>query len=212
MNFLDFMMNTYEEDVHEPIVDAEDMPGTDRRRGRPRKERIPFLPQANKPSKCRVQRNSGHEMLPRFIGRWFPRNNNAGGDNELHGACILLLFQPWRNLTELKKQDQTFAQSLTHFLATATEKQVDIIENIQYYHDCWDVAQKRRDAFCQGKFFKLFDYERQSIQIMDNTESEEIEEIEECPEPPQPMTAIDPMTEIIDEHRIEEARLKQRNE
>jgi len=85
----------------------------------------------------------------------------------------------------------------------ATEEQVDMIENIQYY--CWDVAQKRRDAFRQGRTFKLFDYERQSVQIMDEDEPEEIEEPLELL---QPARASDSAMEIVDERGIEEARLK----
>ena len=201
MNFYEFMLNTYEETCKDNS-EAQDIHAAPLNSGRPRNARIPYLPQAEKANKCRVVRKEGHEMLLRFIGRWFPQNNDPSGDNELNAACILLLFKHWRNLTELQIEHQSFAHSLADFLTTATEKQADMIENIQYYHDCWDVAQKRRDAFRQGETFKLFDYERQSMQTME----------EDLPEDPTDIS-VDLRTEMakemVDENDIEKARLKQ---
>ncbi len=47
-------------------------------------------------------------------------------------------------------------------METASEKEKDLVENIQYYHDCWDIAQKRRDALQQGNTFRIFNYEQET--------------------------------------------------
>ena len=197
MNFYKFIMDTYEEtvenkDPHIPLSSA----------GRPRNARIPYLAEANKANKCRVRRAPGHEMLPRFLGCWYPRNNDPTGNNKLYGASILLLLKSWRNLTDLKKEGESFEQSLAGFLRSASQVQKDMIENIQYYHDCWDVAQKRRDAIRRGERFNLFDYERQTTNSM---EEDMPDDVTDTPEIPQERL------EEVNEHKIEEARLKQHN-
>ncbi len=204
INFYEFMLNTYEEACKDDSV-AEMIDSVPRKSGRPKNVRISYLPQAEKTNKCRIVRKEGHEMVLRFIGRWFPRNNDPNGDNELHAACILLLFKPWRELTELKAERQSFSQSFAEFLTTATKIQTDMIENIQYYHDCWDVAQKRRDAFRQGKAFKLFDYEKQTMQTTEEDSSEDPTDGFQDPQ-------IDMTTEMVDEIDIENARHNQRSD
>ena len=89
---------------------------------------------------------------------------------------------------------------------TATDEQKDFVENIQYYHDCWDVAQKRRDAFRQGKTFRIFDYEQESL-LSEEGEAESgmvTEEINHA-------ATQEHNDRPIDEHAIERARLKQRD-
>jgi len=204
LNLYEFIVNTYEDILQDDYMDI-DTTQNHRRRGRPRNRRIAYLPEAEKPNKCRVERTAGHEILPRFVGQWFPRNNksDANANNDLHYASILLLLKPWRSLTDLKAKDESFEQTMTSFLATATQEKKDMIENIQYYHDCWDVAQKRRDALRQGQDYRIFDYEREHIEIIgeENTEDEE--------------TCVNegnrqhPGSENVDEQMIEDERLKQ---
>ena len=200
------MINTYEvvardEDSARGADISEEV-----KRGRPKSTRIPYLAEAEKPHKRRVERVSEHETIIRFIGQWFPRNNSPTGHNELHAACILLFLKTWRQLSDLKEKNETFTQCLTRFLDTATDEQKDFVENIQYYHDCWDVAQKRRDAFRQGKTFRIFDYEQESL-LSEEGEAESgmiTEEINHG-------ATQEHNDRPIDEHAIERARLKQRD-
>ena len=60
-NFLDFIINTYEDkSLPEPQVD------TSRKVGWPQNRRIPYLPAAGKPKRCRVHQESGNFLLPLF--------------------------------------------------------------------------------------------------------------------------------------------------
>lgn len=145
-----------------------------------------------------------HETIIRFIGQWFPHNNSPTGHNKLHAACILLFLKTWRQLSYLKEKHETFTQSLAIFLDTASDFQKDFAENIQYYHDCWDVTQKRRDAFRQGKTFRIFNYEQESL-LSEEGEAEHAMVTEET----EHKATQEHNDRPIDEHVIERARLKQ---
>ena len=141
-NFFSFMLDTYETfNIYkkENSVDNEERVAPTR--GRPPHERIPYLEGARKGKSMRVRRAKGHETLPRFVGRWFPRNND-GKTQELYFASMLLLLSPWRSLQDLKDPMETFAESFERFTSTITHnsKIPQILENIQYYHDCYDAA------------------------------------------------------------------------
>lgn len=51
-----------------------------------------------------------------------------------------MLLKPWRSLKDLKDDMETFASAFDQFLATATESQKIVMENIQCYYDCADKA------------------------------------------------------------------------
>ncbi|KAF8240308.1 hypothetical protein L208DRAFT_1233989, partial [Tricholoma matsutake] len=84
-------------------------------------------------------RSEGHEMLPNFIGRWFPRKDR-GEDHELYAACMLLLLQPWTSLLQLKGAIESFGQAFVHFYCAASPESIFRIDNIQYYYQCSDHA------------------------------------------------------------------------
>jgi hypothetical protein len=87
----------------------------------------------------------------------------------------------------------------------ATEGQKTMIENIQYFHDCWDVAQQRRDALRAGKPFKLFDYEMECMPRMDDEELMFVDNTEDTETPQIPI-------QKVSEQKIESARLEQRSD
>ena len=158
LNLYEFLVNTYEIRL---MDDQEESREDERsRHGRPRKERVRYLPGHGCLKKARIERSPGHETVLRFVGRWIPRNNDPSGNNELYSAVILFLLKPWRALPDLGNGYPTFQQALSDFLSSTTSAQKTLIENIQYYHDCWDNAQKRRDALRKGHVSRLFDYER----------------------------------------------------
>lgn len=201
----DFILNTYEIPLHDNDPTPENNTEVySRTRGRQKSLRIPYLPEAGKPMKCRVKRIFEHETILRFIGQWIPHQKFE----EIHGASILLLLKPWRHLHDLKSDHESFAQTLTTFLDAASQDKKELIENMQYYHTCWDVAQERRDALCQGKSFKLFDYERDSPPttegMVDNDNTSEGEEEMDAHE-------LIPSRDFVDEESIERARLRQRD-
>ena len=84
------------------------------------------------------------------MGGWFPRNDRPR-EREFYCASILALLKPWTDLSELKTDTESFAQVFEGFLSAAPKELQDIIENIQYYHECYDRAKKRQEAGSMGQ-------------------------------------------------------------
>lgn len=139
MSLLSFVLDTYD-------AKAEEDDGTrgNYRTGRPPNRRVHYRQGFLKKGRCRVFRTPGHETLPHFMGGWFPRNDNPR-ERELYCASILALLKPWSDLSGLKTDIETFEQAFELFIEVAPKKTLDIIENIQYYYECYDGAKRRRE-------------------------------------------------------------------
>jgi len=145
MDFLSFMLDTYDS-YYNSELDNNIKNGNTVGKGRPRHDRIPYLEGVGKNRSIRIRRTAGHETLPRFVGRWFPRNDEPVS-RELYCASMLLLLSPWRNLRDLKGPMETFSDSFGRFSThnSNNSKIQRILDNIQYYHDCKDAARKKPD-------------------------------------------------------------------
>jgi hypothetical protein len=153
MSLFSFMLDTYDAKA-EPVDDVTDDPrgdidGRQSTRGRPPNRRIPYRQGFTRTGRCRVMRTAGHETLPHFMGGWFPRNDRLG-ERELYCASILALLKPWTNLSELKTDAEAFEEAFETFVAASPKGTQDIIENIQYYYECYDGAKKRQEARASG--------------------------------------------------------------
>ncbi|KIL64897.1 hypothetical protein M378DRAFT_162770, partial [Amanita muscaria Koide BX008] len=116
----DFVANTYQGESESEATSKG--PHTENKRGRPPNPHIPSQEKGSKPTRRRVIRTPGHEHLIRFVGRWFPRNDEAT-ERELYCATILMVFQPWRNLSDLKTGAPNFDVAFATFLhATSGQK------------------------------------------------------------------------------------------
>ena len=148
MNFLDFMLETYEvarEDKESQVViegSLDEIPHP-RPLGRPLSLRIPYQDVAGKAKRCRIVRQPGHETLPRFVGRWFCRSDDDF-EKDLYRASILLLLKPWRKLQELKDGMETFEEAFKWFMLHTDEKCKRVVANIDYYYECSDGAKAER--------------------------------------------------------------------
>jgi len=136
MGLLQFCLDTYET---QPKIFSQSG------RGRQPKNRIPYLEGTGHGSKCRVIKDPGHETMPNFVGDWFPRNDVRELQDFYH-ASMLALLSPWRDIANLKQPDQTFAQAFQQFLDHADPHTRDVVNNIQYYHECSDSAHTKRQA------------------------------------------------------------------
>ena len=83
------------------------------------------------------------------MGSWFPRNDRPM-DRELYCASLLALLKPWSDLSDLKTDAVTFEQVFLSFIDGAPKAMLDIIENIQYYYECYDGAKRRRETEATG--------------------------------------------------------------
>ncbi|KAG1738069.1 hypothetical protein EDD22DRAFT_787288, partial [Suillus occidentalis] len=53
-------------------------------------------------------------------------------------CLMLILFKPWRSVSELKQAEQTWTDSFEKFRRTCDKKIVSILNNMQILHECKD--------------------------------------------------------------------------
>jgi hypothetical protein len=153
MSFLDFMLNTYEGEKEGESANEEENGGTGneptssgKRRGRQSNEQVDYFPEAKKGNRCRIIRSDGHETLPRFIGKWFGRNDSEVElERDQYHASMLMLLKPWMDLRKLKAENETFQASFEEMVAKGNEMTHRVLHNIQYYYECADGAKARRE-------------------------------------------------------------------
>jgi len=159
-NFLDYNLDTYE---GEPVRERNDGE-SHTRRGPATHDRFPYKHGAGKGGRCRIMRGKGHETMPDFVGRWFPRNNRDD-ERDLYCASMLLLLKPWRCLeTNLLLEGHTWSQSFDTFMSTASQKAKNIVANIQYFHECSDGAKNRPNQTYDGG---LLTVRQQAVEVME---------------------------------------------
>lgn len=132
-SYLDFFLGTYE---------GKTLPERTSARGRPASCRIPYRDGSGREGRCRIIRTSDHETMPYFPGPWFPKRDPCNEDG-LFEACMLTLLKPWRSLTSIKAEHDTFHSALDSFLSTAPSHVHKTIQNIEYFHECCDRADAR---------------------------------------------------------------------
>ncbi|RDB20785.1 hypothetical protein Hypma_012142 [Hypsizygus marmoreus] len=138
-NFLDFLLNTYEQSTTREVNDHSEQQDN---QNHYRSARVPYKEGYGKDKKCRVVRRAGHETMPNFIGQWFPRNDEPS-QAELYAASMLMLLSPWTSLTTLKEHNETFQERFRIFREGAPKRITRILDNIQYYHECSDHARQK---------------------------------------------------------------------
>jgi hypothetical protein len=130
---LDYFLNTYDsQDNKQQSL-----------KGRHCNVRVPYKPNTGRDGRCRVLRSEGHETMPRFTGEWFPRRDDPHRF-PLYCATILAIFKPWRTLTDLKRNDESFAHAFHNFLTATSATVKRVIENVHYFYECSDKARERR--------------------------------------------------------------------
>lgn len=127
-NFLDFFLNTYPE--RSPSIS-------------PINQRVPYISGSGREGKSRVVRTSGHETMPNFIGRWFTRRDDKE-EHTLYCAEMLALLKPWRKIEDLNGFGRNFETTFAEWKSSATQSALDMLDNIQYYHDSGDGSRRKK--------------------------------------------------------------------
>ncbi|KAF8804167.1 hypothetical protein BYT27DRAFT_7214241 [Phlegmacium glaucopus] len=167
MDFLSFMLETYDGKAEhfDNLQPNRQLATTDtpqRPRGRPPNRRVPYQQGFNKSGRCRIFRTEGHETLPQFAGSWMPRSDRPQ-DREIYCASILALLKPWKDLSDLKADTESFESSFIFFSENIDKRKRDIIENIQYYYDCYDGAKRHQQEMSMNGAERTIDYEEDAM-------------------------------------------------
>ncbi len=137
MNLFDFILNLYNTKKRKkkttPSSEQTTSPDSISRTA-DNDSNIDYLPECGRDSKTRAIRQGRHETLPDFIGGWFP-NHELEKEKELYAACILCLFQPWRQLVDITAAGSNFQSRLDSFVLV-NPFVIDIMDNIDYFHKC----------------------------------------------------------------------------
>ncbi len=168
-SYFDFFLGTYEGKK------LKEKTGTC---GRPASERVPYRTESDRAGRCRIKRSDGHETIPYFPGQWFAKRDDEN-PNGLFEASMLALLKPWRSLSDLKEEHETFQQAFTTFLSIALEDTRNTVENIEFFHECSTSARQHRhpndeDAVAMGDT-RRFDNGLDNCEIHETEESEELE-------------------------------------
>ncbi|KIM91126.1 hypothetical protein PILCRDRAFT_1329 [Piloderma croceum F 1598] len=103
---------------------------------------VHYLPGTGKGTKGRVVRPSRQEIVPEMLGGWPPALDSCE-DREMYEASMLLLFNPWQNLKELKNGHNSFGKAFAEFEGIMSSEVREKIDHIQSYYECEGGNQER---------------------------------------------------------------------
>ncbi len=106
--------------------------------------RVPYRENRNRNGHCRVIRPDGHETMPYFPGKWFPKKDNDDV-NGIFEALMLALLKPWRSVSDVKKETETFQDAFDDFITHASAEVLRIVDNIQFFHECSESAKTQSE-------------------------------------------------------------------
>jgi hypothetical protein len=124
--YLDFFLQTYDG----PFSSNEE--GC---HGQPKSIKVPYHEDSIHKKCCQILRAEHAKVIPNFPGKWFT-NRDIFEDRPLFCTSMLALLKLWRSLSDLKDCSETFAEAFDHFLTNTSTSICDIVENIQYFHEC----------------------------------------------------------------------------
>ncbi|SJL03172.1 uncharacterized protein ARMOST_06518 [Armillaria ostoyae] len=173
MCFLDYFLETYDGKPPKKHQDGSESEA--------RSQRVPYREGSGRGKQCRVIRQSGHETLPQFIGRWFARRDRPD-IYEYYCAQMMLLLKPWRTMADLKPAEVTFAIAFAEVEATLSAKHKRVLDNIQYFHESSDGAHaKKPETIIGASMLSLDEDDRMDIDIddmLDNSEQNQFTEVD----------------------------------
>ncbi|KAJ7042216.1 hypothetical protein C8F04DRAFT_903127, partial [Mycena alexandri] len=57
---------------------------------------------------------------------------------EKHARLMLVLFKPWRHVSDLRSAGQTWTEAYADFIQLCSQDVLDRVENMQLLHECRD--------------------------------------------------------------------------
>jgi len=94
-----------------------------------------YLLSSHKCNKGQLVHTSRDEVVPEIFGGWPPALQDTD-NNGLYKASMLLLFNPWRNLKNLKNGHDSFSKAFAAFENVMADKVRRHIDHIQSYYEC----------------------------------------------------------------------------
>lgn len=143
MGFLTFTVETYERRLknEEGYVEADNDGNESIQENH--EDRQYLLGHPKHATHIRVSRSENHNSLPNIVGPWFPRRDGEETTKAFYYASMLALLKPWRDLRNLKKEDQNWDDEFDTFMLKGTQRDRDVIAGSQYYYETKNVGANR---------------------------------------------------------------------
>ena len=90
-----------------------------------------------------MARPENHNFLPNIVGPWFPRRDGEESTKPYYYAAMLALLKPWRDLRQLKDDNESWESAFMAFIECATQRDKDVVAGSQYYYESRNVAVNR---------------------------------------------------------------------
>ncbi|KAF6758386.1 hypothetical protein DFP72DRAFT_1006126, partial [Ephemerocybe angulata] len=94
--------------------------------------------------------------IPVPIGPAIPRRDTTNPEeNERYSRLMLILFKPWRDAADLRKQGQSWVEAFDEFAQTCDLFSKSRMDNMQVLHECKDsrddhFARRSKEKWCRG--------------------------------------------------------------
>lgn len=144
MSFLTYTVETYERRLREREsgrTEDEDDDNESLRRTDHVGHYLPPHPKCS--THVRIRRPENHNFLPNVVGPWFPRRDGEETTRPFYHASMLALLKPWRDLRELKDDDENWEDQFNFFMEHASQRDKDVISGSQYYYESKNVVAER---------------------------------------------------------------------
>lgn len=80
-------------------------------------------------------RHNSHKFVPVFIGPALPKRESEEC-KEQYSRLMLILFKPWKYISDLKEPDDSWARAFELFRPQLSIRHLAVIENMQRLHEC----------------------------------------------------------------------------
>ena len=142
LGFLTFIVETYERQIPKDRMNNEDDNGSASVNVRTKHGHY-----LNDHPRCHthmcIARCENHNFLPNIVGSWFPQRDGDDDTKSYYYASMLTLLKPWRNLLDLKNEDESWQWAFNLYMQDASQRDKDVIAGCQYYYDSREVAQEK---------------------------------------------------------------------
>ncbi|GAW05036.1 ATP-dependent DNA helicase PIF1 [Lentinula edodes] len=141
-NLLSYFLYTYDEQKSTPTSGQMVNIGQRQQVGRPRSDRYQYR-EGYKDKHTRIIRQEDFELVPQFIGKWFPRNDDPSCTMQ-YQLTVLAILKPWRQLEDLVDGFVTVSAAWSAFVLEADGSFASFLENIQYFYRSSEQSAKKR--------------------------------------------------------------------
>ena len=137
MGFLTFTVETYERRITLRTNDSMEEENNDEndhtQNGDSSRRYLASHPKSG--THTRIIRSESHNFLPNIVGPWLPRRDGEENTKSYYYAAMLALLKPWRNLQELKADEENWETTFAMFILNANQRDKDVVAGCQYYYE-----------------------------------------------------------------------------